>query len=222
MATRYNCTLRGVCEEDQEGVYATSAECQANCQGTESTDLLYEIYQYDPMLAIARGFAQSDQLEIIARLTGIRLQPQFYNLDFILKALAKRNWIKLASYPELIPYVATHVSELDMFWFKMLNTVVSVPIDWEELRPDLMDAFNDAFDEKDEFMEDLEVSIRQSEFNKYLMEQFVWVVFDAQPAISEMITGMDNGGVMRYVALDLIRLIVSHMDLLETEFAQPQ
>jgi len=221
MATRYNCTLRGVCEEDYEGVYATSAECQANCQGTESIDLLYEIYQYDPLLAIADGFAQSDQLEIIARLTGIRLQPQFYNLDPILKALARRNWIKLASYPELRPYVAIHVSELDMFWFKLLNTVVSVPIDWDELRPELMEAFNEAFEEKDGFMTGLAVPHRQSEFVKYSMKQFVWTVFSAQPIISGMIIGMDNGGVLPDVALDLIRTIVSHMDLLEAKFGRP-
>jgi hypothetical protein len=99
----YACNLRGICEEDNWGTFATEAECQDECQGAEYRDLLPCILAYGDMTQVLE-MAPSDRVQVVRELVGEILPLEL--ADDILVALTERDIFILAHYPTLYHQIA--------------------------------------------------------------------------------------------------------------------
>jgi len=98
---RYNCTLRGQCEEDNEGPFTTPAECESRCWAATRRDEVELIFQYN--LADAARLAPSDRSRIIFNLTRVSVPVQ--DSRAVLLALDQMKIDILFRYPALIDYI---------------------------------------------------------------------------------------------------------------------
>jgi len=102
MNTRHTCSMRGVCELDQQGRHPTLAACQLQCSAASQRDVLLLIYRNN--LGDAALLAPSDREAILFGLTSRRYPAS--QTRAILQGLDSVNVIPLLDYEPLVAYAA--------------------------------------------------------------------------------------------------------------------
>jgi hypothetical protein len=217
---RLRCNFKGKCEPHAQGIeYDSVADCERNCQGVEARDLMYEILQYEPELALEA--AQSDQIEVLYRLTGVRLNCP-YNTSQVLKYLIEEDYMRLVSsnVTEMFPYLERVLGKVEFVWLRMLSVTVSLPLNlrpiFQTLNSDARTAFTSPSAFHEYYNPDENGPI-ETAFPMYLADLFLWVVFTNQDNIREQ---FEIGGAMRDEYDELVGLLLANWSVFEERYGQ--
>lgn len=154
----YNCTLKGRCEIDPDGIYPDQATCEANChpyEGDIPDDVMYDILALN--LEDALDLAPSDIAIILFRATGIR-SLKSYARD-LLTYVIDNNYIKLWFWGEIAREYTLSLleDELDTL---ILDVVYQTDVqpDWPATRNKVSRLLKGLFQERldDIILDDLE------------------------------------------------------------------
>jgi hypothetical protein len=128
---RYNCSLRGQCEQGLSlgGTYASLEECRGQCTGLDTEidrEIAYTVMEYNPEQALRAS--TSDQRVLIQHMTGVHLRDlPDNNVIPLLIALQVNDWLSIYRIPELNDYIAEWLDEFELVVLEMTASINFIP-----------------------------------------------------------------------------------------------
>ena len=130
----FACSIRGHCVPDWKGNYSSLEDCENNCQGSESADLIYLILSYD--WETANDTTSLDKQELVKREFGLRVSKEMaVTIVHYLSVKDIRSLLIIS--PTLEDYLFSQIAPFSMMLLEIVMTVGSQPDNWDALETSL-------------------------------------------------------------------------------------